>query len=254
MCGSQRLRRWVPAVRGRERALCSTRHHVRPETAIDYHQRMPPTSPQPEDATRLLVAAVGGDKEAADRLLPLVYDQLRKAAQLGLAGERPGHTLSATALVHEAYLRLVGPREVAWAGRGHFYAAAAEAMRRILLDHAKARGRVKRRGGLGRINLDDTATLGGAIAEDPGRDQADFIALDEAIGRLASRDPRMAEVVRLRFYAGLEISQVALVLGVSERTVKNDWAFAKAWLEREMSSEFGAEQGDHGQRQTECPS
>src|SRR5947208_2964415 len=100
---------------------------------------MAPTPPQPEDATLLMAAAAGGDKAAADRLLPFVYDQLRKAAQVGLSGERADHTLSATALVHEAYLKLVGPREVAWAGRGHFYAAAAEAMRRILLDHAKAR-------------------------------------------------------------------------------------------------------------------
>lgn len=176
---------------------------------------MSPTPAQSEDVTLLMSAAAGGDKAAADRLLPVVYDRLRKAAQLRLSSERPNHTLSGTALVHEACLKLVGPREVAWAGRGHFYAAAAEAMRRILLDHAKARGRVKRGGGLGRINLDDTATLGGPIAEDHGPDQADFVAPDDAIGRLASRDPRMAEVVRLRFYAGLKISQVALVLGVT---------------------------------------
>jgi RNA polymerase sigma-70 factor, ECF subfamily len=200
----------------------------------DYHQLVSQTPPQPEDATLLMSAAASGDKAAADRLLPVVYDQLRMAAQLSLSSERPDHTLSATALVHEAYLKLVGPREVPWYGRGHFYAAAAEAMRRILLDHAKARGRVKRGGGLGRIDLDDTATIGGPDADDGGADRADFVALDDCIRRLASRDPRMAEVVRLRFYAGLEISQVALVLDVSERTVKNDWAFAKAWLEREM--------------------
>lgn len=196
---------------------------------------MSPTPPPPEDATLLMSAAAGGDKAAADRLLPVVYDQLRKAAQAGLSTERPDHTLSATALVHEAYLRLVGPREVAWAGRGHFYAAAAEAMRRILLDHAKARGRVKRGGGLGRMDLDESATFGAPVADNCGPDQADFVALDDAIGRLAARDSRMAEVVRLRFYAGLEISHVALVLDVSERTVKNDWTFAKAWLEREMT-------------------
>jgi RNA polymerase sigma-70 factor (ECF subfamily) len=201
-----------------------------------------------------MIAAADGDKAAADGLLPFVYDQLRKAAQLGLSGERPDHTLSATALVHEAYLKLVGPREVAWAGRGHFYAAAAEAMRRILLDHARARGRVKRGGGLGRINLDDTATLGGPVAEDHGPDHADFVALDDAMCRLASRDPRMAEVVRLRFYAGLEISQVALVLSVSERTVKNDWAFAKAWLEREMTPALEAEKCDRDEGEKEASS
>ena len=181
-----------------------------------------------------MLRAADGDRAAADRLLPLVYDQLRMAAQQEMVGERPDHTLSATALVHEAYLRMVGPREVPWGGRAHFYAAAAEAMRRILLDHAKSRGRLKRGGGLGRIDLDETALLGGALADRDQGDEADFVALDEAMCRLASRDPRMADVVRLRFYAGLEISEVARALGVSERTVKNDWAFAKAWLEREL--------------------
>jgi RNA polymerase sigma factor (TIGR02999 family) len=200
-----------------------------------YHERMSSPPSRPEDATRWMIAAASGDRTAADRLLPLVYDQLRKAAQLRMAGERAGHTLGATALVHEAYLKLVGPRDVPWESRAHFYAAAAEAMRQVLLDHAKARGRHKRGGGLRRIALDDVATLGGPVAADPP-DREDFVALDEAIRRLATRDPRMAEVVRLRFYAGLEISQVALVLDVSERTVKNDWTFARAWLEREMRS------------------
>jgi len=221
---------------------------VRVQPRFDYHGAVPSTPSPPEDATVLMNAAAGGDKAAADRLLPLVYEQLRKAAQMGLAGERAGHTLQATALVHEAYLRLVGPRDLSWQSRAHFYAAAAEAMRRVLLDHAKARGRVKRGGGLGRIDLDDAATLGGPVAEDDGPDRGDVIALDDAIRRLASRDPRMAEVVRLRFYAGLEISQVAFVLGVSERTVKSDWAFAKAWLEREMSSAGGAEKSDRDER------
>lgn len=173
-------------------------------------------------------------------MLPLVYDQLRKAAQIQMAGERRDHTLTATALVHEAYLKLVGPRDVSWVGRGHFYAAAAEAMRRILLDHAKARARVKRGRGLGRVNLDQAATLGAPIMTQPGFDETDFVALDEAICRLAVKDPRMAEVVRLRFYAGLEVSEVASVLEVSERTVKSEWAFARAWLEREMGPSSGA--------------
>jgi RNA polymerase sigma factor (TIGR02999 family) len=201
-----------------------------------------------------MAAAASGDRTAADLLLPLVYEQLRKAAQLRLAGERAGHTLQATALVHEAYMKLVGLRDVPWQGRAHFYAAAAEAMRQVLLDHAKARRRVKRGGGLLRIHLDDVATLGGPVAEDPRPDREDFVALDDAIRRLASRDPRMAEVVRLRFYAGLEISQVALVLDVSERTVKNDWAFARAWLEREMRSAFGAEEVDRAEREKRGPS
>jgi RNA polymerase sigma factor (TIGR02999 family) len=179
-----------------------------------------------------MAAAASGDRTAADRLLPLVYEQLRRQAQLRLAGERAGHTLQATALVHEAYIKLVGPRDLPWQGRAHFYAAAADAMRQVLLDHAKARGRVKRGGGIERLDLDEIATRGAPVAEDRRPDREDFVALDDAIRRLASRDPRMAEVVRLRFYAGLEISEVALVLGVSERTVKNDWAFARAWLER----------------------
>jgi RNA polymerase sigma factor (TIGR02999 family) len=202
--------------------------------------------PTSGDAKLLLTQAANGDRSAADRLLPLVYEQLQKAAQVQMALERCDHTLSATILVHEAYLKLVGPRDLPWQGRAHFYAAAAEAMRQVLLDHARARGRVKRGGGLGRIDLDDTATLGGPVADDT--DPEDFVALDDAIRRLATKDPRMAEVVRLRFYAGLEISQVATVLNVSERTVKNDWAFAKAWLEREMKSEVGAEKSDRDER------
>ena len=229
--------------------LADRRHRaLRPVGA--YHERMS----SGEDATRLMAAAASGDRTAADQLLPLVYEQLRKAAQLRLAGERAGHTLQATALVHEAYLKLVGPRDLPWQGRAHFYAAAAEAMRQVLLDHAKARGRVKRGGALQRIPLDDVATLGGPVAEDHGPDREDFVALDDAIRRLGSKDPRMAEVVRLRFYAGLEVSQVALVLDVSERTVKNDWAFARAWLEREMKSASGAEDVDRAEREQKGPS
>jgi len=169
-----------------------------------------------------------------DELVEVVYAQLRAAAQVAMARERPGHTLGATALVHEAYLKLAGPREVPWEGRRHFYAAAAEAMRRVLLDHAKARLRVKRGGGAARIDLDSPLEVPG-VREEPAHDRAaGFLALDGAMRRLEERDPRAAEVVRLRYYAGLEIAQAALVLGVSERTVKNDWALARAWLEREL--------------------
>lgn len=191
----------------------------------------PENQPTPERAEVTRILSQG---DGADSLLPLVYAQLRAVAQQRLAEERRGHTLQATALVHEVYLKLVGPREVAWEGRGHFYAAAAEAMRQVLLDHAKARGRVKRGGGAGRVEFGEAATLGGPGEAGEGPDREDFVALDDAIRRLASRDPRMAEVVRLRYYAGLEIAEVARVLGVSERTVKNDWAFARAWLEREL--------------------
>lgn len=189
---------------------------------------MTPIADEPQDATRLLLAASGGDKQAADRLLPLVYEQLRNAAQRDLASERAGHTLCATALVHEAYLKLIGPREVAWAGRGHFYAAAAEAMRRILLDHARARGR---RGGESRRldEIGDVAAL--ALA-----DSEQILAVDEAVGRLESDDPDAAAIVRLRFYAGLSVDQAADALGLSPRTAARLWSYARAVLYRDLNS------------------
>ena len=179
------------------------------------------------DATLLLNAAAGGDKDAADRLLPLVYDQLRRAAQLSLAGERPGHTLSATALVHEAYLKLVGPRQIAWGSRGHFYAAAAEAMRRMLIDHARSQAR---RGGPARRldELTDVASLSGADSEQ-------ILAVDAAVRRLEVDDPEAAAVVRLRFYAGLSVDQAAEALGISERTAARLWTYARAALYRGLS-------------------
>ncbi len=200
---------------------------------------MPEEPPNPTFSTGDQLAGPIGS------LLPQVYDQLRRAAQQQMASERAGHTLSATALVHEAFLKLHSGREVPWQNRAHFYAAAAEAMRRILLDHAKARGRAKRGGGAARIDLDSGTII--LTADEAESDQAgamDFLALDDAIRRLEARDPRTAEVVRLRFYAGLEIAQVALALGVSERTVKNDWAFARAWLQRALAP------GQDGQTET----
>lgn len=191
------------------------------------------TDPSSHAATILLNDAAN----ASDRiklLLPLVYDQLRAAAQKQMASERVGHTLAATALVHDAYIKLVGPREVPWQNRAHFYAAAAEAMRQILIDHAKSRSRKKRGGELAKIQLEAAEIPLGQNAQS---NQTDFVALDAAIRRLEARDSRGAQVVRLKYFAGLEIAQVALVLGVSERTVKNDWAFAKAWLERTLTNE-----------------
>lgn len=184
------------------------------------------------EVTVLMNAAANGDKGAADQLLPLVYDQLRKAAQVGLATERTGHTLSATALVHEAYLKLVGPREVPWAGRGHFYAAAAEAMRRVLLDHAKARGRHKR-GGDGQNppgRADFASVIELAAAEDPEQ----IVSFDAALCRLEEESAEAGLVVRLRFFAGLSVEQTALAMGVSERTVNRAWTFARAWLHRAL--------------------
>lgn len=190
----------------------------------------PPASPQ-TDATILMVAAANGDKHAAEQLLPLVYEQLRKAAQISMQSERTGHTLTATALVHEAYLKLAGPREVPWAGRGHFYAAAAEAMRQILLDHAKGRMRLKR-GGVpdgegGRIqrasDFEDVAGLSQCEPEE-------IVRFDKLVGRLEAESPDGAAVVRLRFFAGLSVEQTAQALGLSTSTVDRRWAFARAWL------------------------
>ena len=197
--------------------------------------------PQPEDVTLLMVAAASGDKTAADRLLPLVYEQLRKGAQLGLAGERAGHTLSATALVHEAYLKLVGPREVAWASRGHFYAAAAEAMRRILIDYARARGRLKR--GPTPVPLEGASVLLSVADLVSGAYSDQIVMLDEAVRRLEVEDPDVAQVVRLRFYAGLSGEETASALGKSPATVDRDWAWARAWLFRQLRPAGSKESG-----------
>lgn len=187
---------------------------------------MTPNRQDPNSVTRLMVAAASGDKSAADGLLPLVYEQLRRAAEADLARERYGHTLSATALVHEAYLQLVGPRQVAWANRGHFYTAAAEAMRRILVDHARARGR---RGGA-HVPLDqvrDLASLAGADSEQ-------ILAVDEALGRLESDDPEAAAIVRLRFFAGLSVDEAAAAMGLSPRSAARLWTYARAALYRDL--------------------
>lgn len=164
-------------------------------------------------------------------LIPQVYDELRRVAQAHMNAERGNHTLSATAVVHEAYLRLAAPRDLPWRHRAHFYAAAAEAIRRILVDHARGRGRAKRGAGRSPVNLEALAELPGRNAE-PG---VDFIALDEAISRLKEQDARAAEVVRLRYFAGLSFADAAEMLNISEKTAKNDWAFAKAWLARELA-------------------
>lgn len=176
-----------------------------------------------------MLAAANGDQDAADRLLPLVYAQLRKAAQIHMDGERAGHTLSATALVHEAYLKLAGPREVPWTGRGHFYAAAAEAMRQILLDHAKARLRLKRGGGQEAVRIADPtafADVAGLAQQDPEH----IVRFDDLLRRLEGESPDGAAIVRLRFFAGLSVEQTAQALALSTNTVDRRWAFARAWL------------------------
>lgn len=173
----------------------------------------------------ILLDATLSDAERVARILPLVYDQLRATAERALATERPGHTLQATALVHEAYLRLVGDREVCWSGKAHFYVAAAEAMRRILLDHARARGRLKRGGGQAKVSLQGVADLA-------ARDSSEILGFDALFRRFESEHPEAAAVVRLRFYAGLTIEQTAKALDLSSNTVDRRWALARAWLFR----------------------
>ncbi len=175
------------------------------------------------DVTRILSAIERGDSLAAERLLPLVYDELRVLAARKLAREKPGQTLQATALVHEAYLRLVGAEDPGWNGRGHFFAAAAEAMRRVLINRARDRGRLKRGGDRGRVDLENL--------RDPfeARDE-DLLDLHEALDRLAAAYPRPAELVKLRFFAGLSLADAAATLGISARTADREWMFARAWL------------------------
>jgi len=176
------------------------------------------------DVTQILNAIEQGDPHAAEELLPLVYEELRKLAAQRLAEEKPGQTLQATALVHEAYLRLVGAQKVQrWDSRGHFFAAAAEAMRRILINRARDKKRVKRGGERRRVDLDRIE-----IALDTNDEQ--LIALDEALTQLAVEDPDAARLVNLRFYAGLTLKDAAASLGLAPRTAERQWAYARAWL------------------------
>src|SRR4051794_39251329 len=177
------------------------------------------------DVTRILDAIEQGDSKAASELLPLVYDELRRLAAQRLAHEQPGQTLQATALVHEAYLRLVGEDDArGWDGRGHFFAAAAEAMRRILIDRARHKQTEKAGGGRRRLNLDGIEPT---LAETDG-DR--LLALDDALRQLEAEDPRKAELVKLRYFAGLTAEQAAAALGVSLSTAEKDWAYARSWL------------------------
>jgi RNA polymerase sigma factor (TIGR02999 family) len=175
-----------------------------------------------EQATGLLTGWCAGDKAALDRLLPLVYDELRRIAARHLERERPGHTLQPTALVHEAYFRLIDQRQVDWRNRAQFLGLAAEMMRRILVNHARDRAALKRGGGLTRVSLTEALDA-------PGPD-VDLGDLDDALRRLAEHDPRKARLVELRFFGGLTNAEAAEVLAVSVATVERDWSFARAWL------------------------
>jgi RNA polymerase sigma factor (TIGR02999 family) len=184
--------------------------------------------------TQILASIELGDPHAADQLLPLVYDELRKLAAAKLAHENPGQTLQATALVHEAWLRLVDAEQSQrWDSRGHFFAAAAESMRRILVETARRKKRVKRGGGGKREPLDDVAISLPDVRED-------LIALDQALTRLAAVDRQAAELIQLRYFAGLSVPEAAEMLNVSPRTADRLWAYARAWLHREIEGESGA--------------
>ena len=199
-----------------------------------------PADEQPPSPTLAILADASLDaEERAARLLPLVYEQLRAAAHRQLRAERAGHTLEATALVHEAFLKLCGPRDLPWRSRAHFVAAAAEAMRRILVDHARAKATLRRGGAEARAAAIDLRGLPDPASD---RDAAGLLELDEALTRLQGVDAEAAEVVRLRYFAGLSVDDTAAAMGVSAPTVKRTWAFARGWLREALAS--GRDSGD----------
>lgn len=188
------------------------------------------TSDSPEEMTQLLVDWSKGDQAARDQLIPLVAQELHRIAHQHMNREGPGHTLQTTALVNEAYLRLIDQKHVRWQNRAHFFAIAAQTMRRILIDHARKHARAKRGGGAHKVSLDEVAVL--------SRERAsEVVALDEALERLALVDPRRAQVVELRFYGGLDTNEIAEALRISPNTVTRDWNLARAWLSRELGQE-----------------
>jgi RNA polymerase sigma factor (TIGR02999 family) len=187
-------------------------------------------TPDSDGVTRLLVDWQNGDQKALDSLIPLVYQELRAIAGRYLSHESPGHTLQSTALVHEAYFKLIGQRRVRWQNRAHFFGIAAQMMRRILIDHARHQARDKRGGSAPKLSLDETVIA----AETEADTDLDLLALDDALTSLARIDPRGARIIELRFFSGLTLDETAEVMGISAGTVKRDWSAARAWLYREM--------------------
>ena len=188
--------------------------------------------PSKADVSELLSALASGSPTAAEKLMPVVYSELKRVARAYMRRERPGHTLQTTALVHEAYLRLVRQENVRWQGRSHFFGIAAQLMRRILIDHARGHLREKRGGAVVALHLDE------ALVFSPEHSQ-ELVRLDEALDRLAKLDPRQSRIVELRFFGGLSVEETAEYLGISPKTVKRDWAVAKAWLHAEVRSANG---------------
>jgi len=183
----------------------------------------------PHEVTRLLQAWSAGEQGAFDKLVPMVYEELHRLAQHYMAQERPGHSLQTTALVNEAYLRLVGGKPVSWQNRAHFFGVSAQLMRRILVDFARSRRSLRRGGGAQAVSFDEALV----VSPEPG---ADLVALDDALRALAAIDPRRGRVVELRFFGGLSVEETAEVLKVSVETVMHDWKLAKAWLQRELEA------------------
>ena len=193
------------------------------------------TAPSASEVSQLLINWGQGDESALEKLIPLVYDELRKMAHYQMARENPGHTLQTTALANEVCLRLLGGAEVSWQDRAHFLALSAKLMRRVLVDHARGRGRVKRGGAMIKMSLDDS------LAVPVGQD-TNIIALDDALSSLATVDARKAKTVELRFFGGYSVEETAKILNVSVSTVMNDWKFAKAWLLRSLQKDFHADE------------
>jgi RNA polymerase sigma factor (TIGR02999 family) len=186
------------------------------------------TTHSQKEITQLLLAWSEGDRAALDQLTPLVYEELRRLAKRYMGQERPGHTLQTTALVNEAYLRLIDTSQVRWQNRAHFLAVSAQLMRRILVDFARARRQLKRGGEVRRVSLEEALV----VSAEP---DADLVALDDALSALSALDPRQSRVVELRFFGGLSVEETAEALNISETTVRRDWTLARAWLHRELS-------------------
>jgi RNA polymerase sigma factor (TIGR02999 family) len=194
------------------------------------------------DVTLLLSALTRGDQGAASKLMPVVYDELRRLAGAYMRRERVDHTLQATALVHEAYLKLVEQRSVNWQSRAHFFGIAAQLMRRILIDHARGHSRQKRGGDEKKVSLDEAFVLSEQQADE-------LLAVDDSLNQLAKIDPRQAKVVEMRFFGGLSVEEAAEALGVSPKTVKRDWSVAKAWLYADLKERYGIDAAAMGDRQ-----